>query len=403
MRLSLTLILLLLALLSGQIVKFPQGAQGGITLLDLVIIGLDFVALIALKAKLKSPPLWMKAASVFIIICVTSLILTPLHLNTTQYLTSLAYTLRFFAYLLFGWTIYSGAFPSLYKDAERVLLFSAAGIAGLGLLQLIFLPNLSFLAEWGWDPHYFRTVSTLLDPNFTGAYLALTLVLLTQANLAFLKKNLKRVLFFIVYLALMTTFSRSAAILFLVSFLLLSLLNKSVKLLVLTVILSLGFLLSFSLYYHTIAQPRNIDRQQSAEYRVNSWQQGWQLFTASPILGVGFNSYRFALEQYGLGTESLLQSRGSSANDSSLLFVLATTGIIGFISYLAFLFFIGYQALKTHLAGNKWGRTLLAGLIGLLASSFFINSLFYPFLLIWITLVATKASTNLVQDSRTDL
>lgn len=354
------------AIVAGQLIKFPLGG-GGPTLLDLTVLFLCLLGIVKLKIHLKKPPLYIKAGLAFIFVALLSLVLTPLKLTMPEYLISSLYIVRFFIFILLGWLIYSGAFSNLAKNSLNILSISGIALAVLGLIQLMVLPDLRFLEQFGWDPHYFRTVSTFLDPNFLGAYLVLTLILIHKS---------KKWFFAIVYLALLTTFSRGAYLAFFTSFLSLAFLNKSLKLGVITIILFLGLMAGFFTYQHLVAGPRGINRAESAEFRFSTWQQGWQLFQNHPILGAGFNTYRYALREYHLGDETFLQTHGSSTNDSSLLYVAATTGIIGTLSFLFFLF----SLIKTN-------PLLFAALPGLLAQSFFTNNLFYPPILAWLILV----------------
>lgn len=380
---------LFFGLVTGQLIKIPLLLSSGPTILDFTILTLNIWGLISLKMELKKPPLWLILGFGLIFIATLSLLMTPLKLSAGQYLTSTLYIGRLASYLLLGWLIYCRAFKFLRFNF--VLIFSGITLAFLGLLQLIFIPNLSFLANNGWDPHYFRLASTLLDPNFTGVFLVLTLLLLLG------KKGLRKSKFWIfafilVYLASVFTFSRSTALLLGVSFLTFSIMSRSVKMLMLTLLLSLGFLMVFKSYTQTVAQPRNIDRQQSAQSRFNSWEQGWKIFTSSPLLGVGFNNYRYALDQYHLAPSSFIQSRGASGNDSSLLFVASTTGVIGLTSYLLFFSSLLIKAWGNFRQGNRNGLILCAALVGLLVNSFFINSFFYPWILLWIIIVASQDS-----------
>ncbi len=153
-----------------------------------------------------------------------------------------------------------------------------------------------------------------------------------------------------------------------------------------------GLLFGFFNYQKAVAGPRNIDRTQSAEFRLNTWQQGLSLFQQAPVLGVGYNSYPYALKEYRLANEEFLKSRGATTNDSSLLFVAAATGVIGLTSYLFFLANLLEAAWQKHLQNNIWGKICSAGILAILAQSFFANTLFYPFILIWIILVSAKLS-----------
>lgn len=372
-----TSLILTLAIISGQLIKLPLSGHSGITLLDTTVLLLCVFGLFRLRFKLKKPPLALTGGLIFIFVAILSLILTPLSLTLPQFISSFLYTIRFSAYILLGWEIYSGAYPLLKNKIHQVLIFSGLSLAILGLLQFIFIPDLRFLSSQGWDPHYYRTASTFLDPNFFGGYMTLTLILLSQKITI---TNRRNILFFsIVYLALLTTFSRGSYLAFLLSFATLSFLNRSAKLAIITIVLFSGLLLSFYNYQIDIAQPRGIDRARSAEMRLSTWQQGGTIFQNHLLLGVGFNAYRYALEQYNLGDKNFLSSRGSSTNDSSLLFVAATTGIIGLFVFLLFLLPLIFN--------NKYNHILAAGIAGLIIQSFFANTLFYPFNLIWIILV----------------
>lgn len=376
---TLLVLILAFALTAGQLIRIPF-AQGGITILDITIALFCLGGLLKTKFKLSKPPAQISAALVFISLAIISLIFSPLHLKFSEYIVSFAYTIRFALYILIAWLIFSDAFGDFGKKLKRVLLLSGISFAILGLLQLIFFPNLAFLSYFGWDPHYFRTVSTFFDPNFAGGFLVLTMLLIIQ-NFATDQKW--SVLFFAtVYSALLTTFSRSSYGMFLVSGLIFSLLEKSKKLAILTVILFVVLLSGFRIYTRLVATPRNINRTQSASFRLTTWQQGFILFQKFPVLGVGYNAYRYAIREFNLGDESFLKSHGSSSNDSSLLFVVSTTGILGLIAYLYFL----WTLLKVYREKNF---ILTAGLGGLIVHSFFANSLFYPPILAWIMIIST--------------
>lgn len=366
--------ILAFAISAGQLIRIPFG-RGGITLLDITVFLFCLAGLIKNRFHFKKIPLSILSALIFLGVAVISLVVTPLNLTTTEYLNSFSYAVRFSFYILFTWLIILEGFGNFGKNLTKAFLISGVAFAALGLLQFIFFPNLDFLVSAGWDPHYFRTVSTFFDPNFAGAFLILTLLSL----MGYSAKQPKDfyIIFSLVYLALLTTFSRSSYLMFLVSGLTFSLLKKSKILFIVTILLFLGLMLGFKTYTQVVAEPRNINRGQSASFRFNTWQQGLTLFQKSPILGVGFNAYRYGIRQYNLGGNQFLTSHGSSSNDSSLLFVLSTTGIIGLAAYLFFLWSLIKEGLKQNLI-------LSAGIAGLIIHSIFANSLFYPPILLWL-------------------
>lgn len=379
--------LLVIGILSGQLIKFSPSGRPGAIILDLVLVALVAIGLYQMKLRLITPDLILKTSLAFLGIGALSLMLYLPNLNLLEFLLSLSYAVRFLIFVLLAWIIKSKGLVSIIKNFPKIILISGFGLSILGLLQLMFFPNLSFLQPDGWDPHYFRSVATFLDPNFLGGFLAVSLLL--GANSRYLFKN--RYLYYFslvtIYLAFITTFSRSAALNLAVSFLAFTILTKSRKFFALTLALCLGFYLNFQAYTVQISSPRNIDRSQSAKFRLESWQQGFKIWQNYPLLGVGFNSYQFALKKLNLVDEQYQNSRGATTNDSSLLYVAATTGIIGLSIYL----YLIYSLLKISLlafqkTGNHFALVYFSSILGLVAHSFFSNILYYPFILLWIFL-----------------
>lgn len=384
---NLTITIITLAIMAGQLIRIPIGS-GGVTLLDTIVLIFCMLGFVKVKFHLKKPPKFIFAAFIFILAAITSLILTPLHLQFSEYVISFFYIIRFSSYILFAWLIYADAFGGFKEQIISILISSGFGLAILGLLQFIFLPDLQFLASSGWDPHYFRTVSTFFDPNFAGAFFVLTLLLIYQNFLSAKKRKINKLglfTFALLFIALLLTFSRSSYGMFFVSFFLLGLLFKNSRTAVAAIVLTSVLFFGFRTYSKVVSQPLNIDRTASATSRISSWQQGWKIFASAPILGVGYNTYRFALKQYNLAPEDVIKNRGGSTNDSSLLFVAATTGIVGLFAYLGFL-------ISILVKGFKENKILTAALLGAVAHSTFANSLFYPHILIWIILACVSKS-----------
>ncbi|MCL4366895.1 O-antigen ligase family protein [Patescibacteria group bacterium] len=376
--------LLFLGLILGQVIKIPLYASSGLTFLDLTVLLSIIFLLITKKFKPYPLPIFIYPIVAFVLSAFVSLLLSPLGLNKLDSIVSLGYLVRWGMYLLLGWLILQR--PDLKTRVPLLIIYSGFILTILGFFQLIIFPDLLFLQSSGWDPHFFRMVSTLLDPNFLGVYLVLSLISLVSYPELIKHNKLLRIFFIVIFIGVITTFSRGTIIMFFVSFLALTILRKSTKLLGLTLILTLVLGLSYLSYDKFVAAPRNINKTQSAAFRANSWQEGLEIFQLNPILGVGFNSYRYALNKYQLAPTDYINSRSASGNDSSLLFVAATTGVIGLIFYLGFLTTIIFTGYKSYLQKNKAGILLLAGLGGLLINSFVINSLFYPWILLWLSL-----------------
>lgn len=379
--------ILALSLISGQLIKTPLGL-GGITLLDLVVT--LFSLLFILKLKVKNIPLTLSPFLVFLSIGFLELMYSPLELSPNEFINSSFYTVRLLIYAIFGIAIFHNPFKIKTKSFE-IIVYSSLIIAVLGLFQVVFVPDLSFLESNRWDPHYFRNVSTFLDPNFVGSFYVMGISLLFIFKEK--AKSLTFIPFFVVlFLGILTTFSRSTYLMLLISFFLISIFRKSLKTFILTGVLGLALFIGFYFYTQFVTIPRNIDRQASASYRFSTWQQGIDIFYKSPIFGVGFNAYKYAIEKYNLGDSQFLQARGATSNDSSLLFVLSTTGILGALSYLIFLGFIFKIGWKNYQKNNHWGLFCISIIPPLIFQSFFSNTLFYPAIFLCILLMISNLS-----------
>ncbi len=123
---------------------------------------------------------------------------------------SFLYALRFFAYLLFLFTVSA---LSLFSKQEwqKIWFTFFLSFAACGLLQYFFLPDTRFLENLGWDDHYYRLIGTWFDPAFTALCLAFGLLY------TFFISSLKKIpTWFLILnylflsLALVFTYSRSA-------------------------------------------------------------------------------------------------------------------------------------------------------------------------------------------------
>jgi len=97
-----------------------------------------------------------------------------------------------------------------------------------------------------------------------------------------------------------------------------------------------------------------------------------------PVFGVGFNAYRYAQLNYGFRNDKAERiSHADSGVDNSMLFVLATTGVVGFLFYL----FMWIRILKTA------NVLIIASVIGVVIDSLFVNSLFYTYIMFWLWVI----------------
>jgi len=119
-----------------------------------------------------------------------------------------------------------------------------------------------------------------------------------------------------------------------------------------------------------------------------SWSHAWKIIADQPLTGVGFNAYPQAQERYGFVHN--LSGHSVAGSDSSLLNTWAMTGIFGLLSYLLIYFGVlrqGYRLMKQKRPELRGlGLGVLASLIGLLVHAQFVNSLYFPpmMMLFWV-------------------
>ena len=144
--------------------------------------------------------------------------------------------------------------------------------------------------------------------------------------------------------------------------------------------------------------------ESSAYARFGSWQRGLSFSLQSPVYGFGFNTLRYASSKFGyFGEVGDLGGRAGAGIDSSLLFVLSTTGIIGLLLYLSIIYRIlrdSFRVLKEKSSTEEskiFGFWIFSAVVALLVESNFINIFFYPQIILWL-LVSLSIFYSLIED-----
>ena len=330
---------------------WPQVSLCMNLLLDLVV-GILWV--LKLPKILSRTNKLLRPILTFGIVGVISLLMASFRFSPAEITVGAMYLLR--------WIVYSSLAGVVIQSIE-VLPLVGIGTAILGILQYIIIPDVRFLETWGWDPHYYRIVGTLLDPGFTGLILVLTLVYLVI-------NNYRKIWWVIVYLALALTYSRASFLAFFTAFTWMSYRKKSWKYCIVSILI-LGVTI-IVLPRYSSGEGVKLERSSTIYARIESWKKAWSIFTENPIIGVGFNTYRYA-------QKASPESHAGAGSDSSILLVMATTGIVGLLFYLKYLKVL-WKLSTQHLA-------LSTSLIAIFVHSFFLNSLFYPAVMLWIALL----------------
>jgi len=318
--------------------QFERLGQTPLYLHDLIIL---FLIILNFKLiRFSRPLLYFLGCALF------SMGLARFQLPLNDWLFSSLYLIRFTAIACL-----LPIFKALKPDLKPYLKYLALALAILGLAQYLFLPDTRFLASLNWDDHYFRLISTVFDPSFLGLILVLGLILF----------NLQLFPSLILTTALFLTYSRSSYLSLGAVIVAYSLATKRY--------IFLLFLLLFSFLFF-LPRPGGegvkLERIFSINQRFDNYQEGIELFKKSPLIGLGFNTLRYYRQDY--------ESRAAAGLDSSLLFVLTTTGLVGFGAFCYWLYSLWRKA----------SITLKLSLIAILVHSLFQNSFFYPLILIWL-------------------
>lgn len=329
---------------------------------------------------------------IFSSICVMSLLVNSYLLTPNELFASFLYLLR--------WLFYSGLyfvvreFDQKFKNKILLLMTIIGGIfVFMGYIQYFFYQNLRNLFYLGWDDHLYRMFSSLLDPNFAGAFFVLYFLLLIRFLISSKnsKLSIKNIILSLLGLstiiAIILTYSRSALIMFFVSLLSLLVFTKMKK----KVLMFLGSMIIFYMLFPKDFNIENVNlfRVASSEARIYSVTNAIEIIRNNTLIGVGFNAYRYAQIRYGFrGGVGAEVSHADSGTDNSFLFIFATTGIFGLITYIYILYKILKQAFLTYALKQNTGAILvMISLTGLIINSLFINSLFYPLIMLWMWII----------------
>ncbi len=343
-------------------------------------------------------------------IMILSLILNSSNYTQREIFSGLLYQVRWIEYALvlvmgFDWL------RTRQRAWRYVILVGGGAVAVslLGFAQLQIFPDFSFMVPQGWDPHVGRLLSTWFDPNFLAGWLAflITIALATALSLPWNRARWWWLAIGIMTLAVILTFSRSGYVALAAGAGLVALI-RSRTVFFLGLLTMVGVVLFIPRVQERVIGIRTVD--ETARLRIISWQNAFTVIHDHPLLGVGYNLYRYVQVDYGFLTDT--KEHSASGSDSSLLTMWVTTGILGLLAYLWLFIAMLREAWRTwrdRALPPEWrgfGLGLLAALIGLLVHAQFVNSLFYPHIMqtVWIFLAAAimvrHSSPQVVRQSR---
>lgn len=380
-------LLLCVALPLGEVTRATLGLTISFTFVDLLVTGGAILWLIQQFFIMKKNPFKKSKTFLAVIgIFLLSLVLNLFTLNESQFLASGLYIVRFFCLGLLFFMVRDSSLQ-IKKRLQLMLFAGGSLLLASGYMQYFLYPSLRNLIYFGWDEHFYRMFGTFFDPNFFGLFLVVFFLFLLSKifTVSVQKKYLFVGLLMLstaTFIAIFLSYSRTALFALICGMIILLWNKKFWKwfwiFLIAAVIATAGlFILS--------TRSKDVNsffRTTSTDARLGSAKNALTIFLDSPIYGIGFNAYRYAQYRHHFMLGSPIQEdHGASGADSSLLLVLATSGIVGLSIFLLFLWNHVRALLKTQ---SKLG---LATFTAIFVGSFFVNGLFYPFLLVWLWMV----------------
>lgn len=353
------------------LILFPFGQIIRIGILQPIDFIVGLAAVYTIVKKLETPQVFKYFGS-FIIFALFSWLFSIFIFRQIEVLYGLLYLFRLIAYYFFG--IYVWNFVKQNIKNKRLLISSLLGISVIsalfGWIQFFMVPDIKALFIYGWDMHLFRLVGTFLDPTFLGLIIVFGLLLSIHRCIDSLSwRNVSITIFLLISLAF--TYSRASYLAFVAGVLTIIYFKKKYKKLILLVVgLAAVILLLPTAKNHSI----ELFRTFSAFARIDNYKTTLQIFSKSPVFGIGYNNMCIAYQKY-IGVQDFA-SHACSGSDSSLLLVLTTTGITGFIIFVYAIYNIG-----VYLKRDSRFQILTSCYVALLIHSLFSNSMFYPWIM----------------------
>ena len=365
---------------AGYLFSISFSRQVSILLIEVI---LGFQSLLTTFLLYKKPEIVNKklviTSFLFCLVCVVSLMANAGRFTPSELIVSVFYLFRF---LIYAQIIVLGYFFSISQKRTLVkaLIISGVMYSIIGMIQYFFYPDLRNIRYLGWDEHLYRLVGTFFDPNFTGGFLSATFFLVAYSYKRITSKAVWISVLSVIFIALILTYSRSTYLSFVAGMIVFALLKKKKKVVLFG---ALALMMALILVPKNFGgEGVNLLRTASISARIVEYKKTIGLIKKAPLFGHGFNTLRYVKQKEGLLENSdAFNSHSAAGVPNSLLFVLVTTGLFG----LAAFFIIGKSFFTV---AKSWNRDSLHGFITisivLFTHSMFENTLFYPFILLFL-------------------
>lgn len=345
-------------ILSTQIRVHPADLVAAVSLIFLVLI--------------KEKPQIFKYINAFLVVAIFSVLYSTALFDSKLILVGIMYLVRLVSYFAFFVMVWDYVKSNQKKRLVfNTLIAVSIATAVFGWFQYFLFPNFRPFVEYGWDDHLYRLVGTFFDPGFTSIIFVFGLL----ASLALYTKKEKRSTLFIIailFTTLLFTYARSGYVALLAGLAPLAIMRKKIGA---GILFAVFFLLLLPLLPRAESEGVKLERTASINFRLQNYSETVEIIKKSPIFGIGYNNMCLARQEYL--NKGVFESHSCAGSDSSMLLVVATTGIVGFITFLALLFKMGFSVDPKDI----YGQIFIASGIALLAHSIFTNSLFYPWVM----------------------
>ena len=361
----------------GQVISLPVALGGWhfrIHPIDLVALLCLLPALVSRQFTSGQKALFSPFASVLAFSFFLSVFFHPIG----QLVEGFFYLLRLAAYFAFFGVVLD--FAARRKGSALLLRDGLLSVgfftAVFGWVQYFFFPDFRSFTVWGWDDHLYRLIGTFMDPGFTGIILVLSAVL---ALYSFFRnsRSIHGLLFIFFSVSVLFTYSRASFIALLAGVLVLLYFFRKARLFLLCLAVFVIAVLSLP---RPAGEGVKLERTSSIHTRITSYSEGFGVFLQNPVFGVGYNNICL-VKKVGLG-ETDTASHSCSGFESGILTLLAATGLAGFFAFIHLLW-----GLARSIAGASLRALFVSSVLAVLAHSFFVNSLFYPWVMGWMAVI----------------
>ncbi|MBI5466956.1 MAG: O-antigen ligase family protein, partial [Candidatus Kerfeldbacteria bacterium] len=293
----------LLTIVAGQLIRLPIAGGDSSILPNDVILPVLFIVwtwrrLMSRRWSLPRHSLTVPITTVIVVMAVSLLVNVPKYAGH-ELVSGALYFFRWLEYLTIFW-MGLDFFRTRERSASYLQLMTWTGVAlaVLGFIQLRLFPDFSFMVPQGWDPHVGRLLSTWFDPNFLGGYLALltTIAFTIALSRGWWAGRWWWAAVFVMTVAIILTFSRSGYV-GLVAGVGIVTAFRSRALLFVGLLAGICLVLFVPRIQERVIGVRTID--ETAQLRLVSYRNALEVIRDHPVIGVGYNLYKYTQVQYG--------------------------------------------------------------------------------------------------------